>query len=212
MKTDKLLWGMIPVLLLITPVLAQKTVPAGRIIDQINQGQAVKLSDAVITGVLDLTEIDTKELVKKGSLSQEAYKSRVNVPLAFRNCTFKGDVIAYKVLDNKGEEKKWYKWNTNQQVLYTADFARQAVFEQCTFEGKSAFKYSDFAEVASFAGSRFSDEANFKYAKFHEGSSFPEADFSDVALFKYAKFDENADFSGAVFSSYADFKYAVFRE
>lgn len=209
----------LPALLLALPALfllpsaarAQERISAEDIIRTINNGQAVDLSDAVITGTLDLTEIATKTL-EKNDHSNKAYKSKVNVPLAFRDCRFKGDVIAYKVLDNEGKQKKLLNWSGDSQVLYTADFAGEVIFENCTFEGMTEFKYSDFAGKVSFAGSEFASNANFKYAQFHAGTNFSQATFPDEANFKYAQFGEESDFSSARLEEDAIFKYASFKK
>lgn len=201
----------LPVLLIVPPAAAQEKVSAEEIIRKINSGQPVDISGAVITGALDLTEIATKTLEDNDN-SNKAYKSKVNVPLTFHDCRFQGDVIAYKVLEEDGKKKKLLSWNTDSQVLYTADFTREVIFENCTFDGLTEFKYSDFAGKASFSGSEFTSDANFKYAQFHAGTDFSGAIFPDEANFKYAQFGEKSDFSSARLEEEAIFKYANFKK
>ncbi|HYH56666.1 MAG TPA: pentapeptide repeat-containing protein [Anseongella sp.] len=212
MQTNKIWKLALPALLFVLPAAAQKTVSSAQIIRKINQGEAVEISNAVIQGALDLTELDNKAPETGKGNSSEAYKSKVNVPLVFRNCSFEGDVIAYKVLKTNGKRKKLLEWDSDSQVLYTADFSRRVIFEGCTFRGLSEFKYSGFSGEVSFSGADFSAPANFKYAHFSDRADFSEAAFGDGADFKYAQFQEEANFSSARMMDDASFKYAGFRK
>ena len=205
---------LVALLLNATGASAQSTVSAEDIVQKINRKQSVSLSNATIRGTLDLTELSNKK-VKKNRGGNEEYKSTVEVPLTFRNCRFRGDVIAYKVLDQDGKEQSLLGnilSNGNTQVLYTADFAEAVVFENCTFEGLSEFKYSHFAERVSFAGSTFHKSANFKYADFKASAAFANTNYTNTANFKYAHFRDLADFSDNRIDDYADFKYAHFTD
>lgn len=193
---------------------AQKEVSAKTIFEAIDKGQAVDYQDAVIVGDLDLTELSNKKRIKnKGNY--EEYKSYVEVPISFRNCTFKGDVIAYKNLEEEKSRKIGngsVNWSIGDGTTYSTDFEKAVVFENCSFAGKTEFKYSDFAERTSFGGAKFSKDANFKYADFKQEVIFAKSDFDDYANFKYTSFKQDADFFDVRFKNYADFKYADFSE
>lgn len=193
-----------------TWAVAQSSVNASEIIQKIDRKQQVQLSNVVVRGTLDLTELANQRQTKSSRWGNEEVKSRVEVPLVFRNCTFEGDVIAYKVLDENGKART--NWNGEKQVVYTADFKERVVFENCTFTGKSEFKYSEFAEEAVFSNSEFRQEANFKYADFREEARFAGSDFGRDANFKYANFHSEALFMDIRVDDRADFKYADFRE
>lgn len=200
----------LPALLFAMPLYAQKTITSNEIVQRINQGKPIEVNGAIITGTLDFTEIATKKRVNNED-SNPSYKSNVNVPIVFRNTTFKGDLIAYKVLEKKGENKL-FNWGNTTEVLYTADFTRKVIFEHCTFKGKVLFKYSDFAGEVSFVSTEFSGEANFKYAQFYEVTDFSNTRFYDDANFKYAQFRKETDFSSAKIEEEANFKYAEFEK
>ena len=191
-------------------VQAQSSLDANDILRKIDDKRPIEVRDAVIRGTLDFTELANQQRVKNSKMSNEEYKSRVEVPLTFRNCTFKGDVIAYKTLDKDG--KSIFNWGGNDQTLYTADFKERVIFENCTFEGKTEFKYSDFDEIAVFNDNKFRYEANFKYANFREDARFEGTDFGDDANFKYANFRGAALFTDVRIEDNADFKYAEFND
>ncbi len=188
-------------------VRAQKSIDANDILRKIDDKRQIDVRDAVIRGTLDFTELANQQRVKSSRMANDEYKSRVEVPLTFRNCTFKGDVIAYKTVDKEGKQR--WNWGSD-QTLYTADFKEKVIFENCTFEGKTEFKYSDFDEIAVFNDNKFRYEANFKYANFREDARFEGTDFNDNANFKYADFRSVAYFTDARISDNADFKYAEF--
>ena len=195
-----------------TTVSAQKEVSAKAIFDMIDQNKAVSYEGVTIVGDLDLTELSNKKRLKKNK-DYEEFKSYVEVPVSFKNCTFKGDFIAYKNTEQEKTNKVGnVSWSFNNGDTYSTDFEKSVVFENCTFEGKSEFKYSDFAENASFGGTKFNKNANFKYADFKQESIFAKCDFDDYADFKYSQFKQDADFYNVVFKNYADFKYANFNE
>ncbi|MGV3541530.1 MAG: pentapeptide repeat-containing protein [Rufibacter sp.] len=216
MKKNLLL--LLSVLLLPALANAQTTVPAAEIIAKINRGEAVRYSNATITGVLDLTQLINKALKEKKGGKKEnngkEYNSTVTAPLVFSNCTFKEDVLAYynpSNPDGKGNLEQLSNMNGVDEV-YNANFDQEVKFENCVFEKQSAFKYSVFKGNVSFAGSTFQEEALFKYSKFNAQVNFNQAKFNENANFKYVRFPEKANFSGAQIQGEGDFKYASFPE
>jgi uncharacterized protein YjbI with pentapeptide repeats len=195
-------------------VSAQKEVSAKTIFEAINKLQSVDYQDAVIVGDLDLTELSNRKRVKNKS-NYEEYKSYVEVPISFKNCIFKGDIIAYKNLEEEKSRKIGngiVNWNIGDGTTYTTDFGKDVIFENCSFAGKTEFKYSHFVEKASFGGAKFAQSANFKYADFKQEVIFAKSDFDEYANFKYTSFKNDADFFDVRFKNYADFKYANFGE
>lgn len=188
---------------------AQKEVNAKEIFTAIDKQQSVQYDGVTIIGDLDLTELSNRK-VKRQSHGWEEIKTTVEVPVVFRNCNFRGDVIAYKHLKD-GKPTRLLNLDLGDGgTTYSTDFRQNVVFENCTFAKGSEFKYSTFSKVANFSGSKFNDQANFKYAKFKNDAHFSGINFDDYANFKYANFLNKADFHDTRFRDYADFKYAEF--
>ncbi|WP_299991033.1 pentapeptide repeat-containing protein [uncultured Pontibacter sp.] len=188
---------------------AQTRVNASEIIDKINRGEAVTYKNAVIVGVLDLTTLDNMHIEKKSDdkYSTKEYLSTVKVPLTFVDCTFKDDVLAYYNPDNQD-----IKLFNRKNEVFNTNFDKAVRFENCVFEGYSAFKYSKFKEDVSFAGSRFRHEGNFKYSKFSKSADYSNVKFEEEANFKYTNFPQTASFDRATFRREANFKYTKFSQ
>jgi len=190
---------------------AQKEVTAKEIFAAMNHRQSVQYDGVTITGDLDLTELSNRK-IKKQSHGWEEIKTIVEVPVVFRNCTFKGDVIAYKHLRD-GKSSRILNIDLGDGgTTYSTDFREGVVFENCNFGGDSEFKYSTFSKNVNFSGSKFQNQANFKYAVFKNGAYFAGIRFDEYANFKYADFTDKADFQDTSFREYADFKYAEFSQ
>lgn len=196
-------------LVALAPALAQTTVDASDIINRINRKESVSYQNATITGDLDLTNLANRKEVREGSWHGDSreFLSVVEAPVSFKNCTFKGKVIAYHT-DESDERRLLSRNNT----VYNADFAEAVTFENCTFNEDAAFKYSHFGQRALFTNNTFREEALFKYAKFNSAADFSGSTFRGQADFKYTKFNESSAFRKAAFERYADFKYTKFDE
>lgn len=188
--------------ILTLPAIAQKKINAEEIIDKINNGEAVEIKDAVITGDLDfrmlkdIERVDKLEIIGKDN---PRYHCHVRVPLKFENCKFLGDVIGYYSSDHPDE-------------LYIAVFHEDVVFKGCNFDEDFYVKYSPFYELADFTANTFEETALFKYAEFSGDVSFKDCKFYEEANFKYAEFPGEADFSDNLFDEEANFKYTKFAE
>ena len=193
----------------IAPALAQTTVSANDIIAKINRNEPVSYQNATITGDLDLTNLANRQEVREGNRMGETqeYRSTVDVPITFRNCTFEGKVLAYRA-----EEPEKGRLLNRITVVYNADFTEAVTLEKCTFEKDAAFKYSTFRQRAIVTGNTFRDNALFKYTKFRSAADFSGSTFRGYADFKYTEFDESSAFEKATFERYADFKYTKFDE
>lgn len=207
----KRLLGLMLAVVVATSGYAQKEVPASEIFRAIDQNKSVQYDGIVVTGDLDFTELSNRK-VKKEKGGWNEIKAFVEVPVVFRNCIFKGDVIAYKNLQENNRRSKVFNIEINTGTTYSADFRENVVFENCTFENGSEFKYSTFSKIANFGGSKFAQHANFKYANFRRGANFAHIGFGDYANFKYADFSEKTSFDEVRFREHADFKYANFSQ
>ncbi|WP_460906473.1 pentapeptide repeat-containing protein [Spirosoma areae] len=192
----------------LAPVLAQTTVDAKDIIARINRKEAIVYQNATITGDLDLTNLANRREIRDGNWRGESqeFLSTVEVPVSFKNCTFKGKFLAYYSENQDGKLLK-----TSNRV-YNTDFTEAVTIERCKFDDKAAFKYSNFSQRAIFTDNTFREEALFKYAKFRDAADFSGSTFQNYADFKYTKFDEASTFQKVTFERYADFKYTKFDE
>ena len=194
---------LLAVLMLPLTAIAQKTITASAIIQNINNHVAVDLANTEITGDLDLTKLDNMKPESQQASSDKVYISTVTSSISFTNCIFKGKVLGYY---NPDEGRNFVKSST----VYNTNFEAAVGFINCAFEKNVACKYSAFNDKVSFAGSRFNDEALFKYAKFQQGPKFNGATFNSDAVFKYVEFPAGFDFSNTTFKGNADFKYTKF--
>ncbi|MFD2570984.1 pentapeptide repeat-containing protein [Spirosoma soli] len=192
----------------VIPAFAQKTIDAKEIIEKINRRQAVSYQNVTITGDFDLTNLANRKEIREGNWrgDSQQFLSVVDVPMTFKNCTFKGKFLAYRT----EEQEKRLLNMTN--IVYNTDFTEAVTIENCQFEDNVAFKYSVFSQRALFTGNTFRDEALFKYTKFRNAADFSGSTFRDYADFKYTKFDEASAFQKASFERAADFKYTKFDE
>ncbi|GAB4039054.1 pentapeptide repeat-containing protein [Spirosoma gilvum] len=194
-------------LVALSPSLAQTTVDAKDIMAKINRKEAVSYQNATITGDLDLTSLANRKEVRDGNWGEsEHYLSTVEVPMTFKNCTFKGKFLGYRTEDHDG---KLFKVSN---TVYNTDFPEAVTLEGCTFEDDATFKYSTFSQRAIFTNNRFEKIALFKYTKFRNDADFSSSTFQGSADFKYTKFDEASTFQKARFERSADFKYTKFDE
>lgn len=190
----------------LVPVLAQTTVNANDIIAKINRKEAVSYQNATINGDLDLTNLANRKEMREEGWGSRNYLSVVEAPLSFKNCTFKGKVLAYR---SEEEDGKLFNNNT---IVYNADFTEAVTFEGCRFDDDAAFKYSKFSQRALFTNNTFGDIALFKYTKFRNAADFSSSTFRDYADFKYTNFAEASVFQKVTFERTADFKYTKFEE
>ncbi len=179
--------------------MAQTTVSAARIMDDIQDGEDIVYENVTITGDLDFTYMDWKidDLPRRSkwwnSGSNEVDET-IEVRISFVNCIFEDDVLAYIHDDPSG-------------YTFTADFERDVTFKNCEFTRKAMFKYSEFDGDATFEGSKFRRESTFKYAEFDDYASFAGTTFNDDAIFKYTDFDRGVSFESAIFEESLNIKY-----
>jgi hypothetical protein len=186
---------------------SQNTIEAKDIMIALKDGKAISYQNKIIVGTLDFTFMEDalKKLPKKKKRNSWWGNGNVNnkvdnlieVAISFTNCTFRDDVLAYIPDEDSG-------------YTFTADFEKDVIFKNCSFERKAMFKYSNFESDTDFSGATFNDDTTFKYAKFDRTISFKQTKFSEIATFKYAEFDRNVSFAEAIFEDSAVFKYTKF--
>ncbi len=188
----------------LTASIAQTTLNADDILNDIANDKTITISNATIEGVLDLTYMQDaiKDLPKRSRWwnngGSNSVEKRISSKLIFTNCTFTDDVLAYIPDETSG-------------YTFIANFDNNVVFKSCTFKRKAMFKYSEFKDNTDFSNTKFLDDNTFKYAKFDQDISFENTFFDETATFKYAKFKRFVSFSNATFKESTTFKYAEFK-
>ena len=180
--------------------IAQETVKASQIMEDIKEGKDITYRNVTIIGDLDFTYMDEKmpELPRKSkwwnSGNSNSIEESIDVSISFKDCVFRGDVLAYIHDDPSG-------------YTFVADFEEDVTFMNCEFQDNAMFKYSNFDEKADFSGSKFQRKTTFKYAEFDRSADFSDTYFENDATFKYAEFDEGASFNNASFEESWNIKY-----
>lgn len=187
--------------LIATSALAQKTIEASKIINDIKNGKNIAIKNAIIEGVLDLTfmnEATTKKNEQKSWWNYKGYnntvKKQIETKISFIDVTFKNDVLAYIPTEGEG-------------YTYIANFENDVTFKNCVFKRRAMFKYSEFEQNTTFQGSKFEDENTFKYTQFTNFVSFSNTVFNETATFKYTKFYKGVSFKNANFKEDLNIKY-----
>jgi hypothetical protein len=192
------------VVFLTSSVIAQQTVKASDILNDIKKGKTISYENATITGILDMTYMDDKlpDLPKKHKWykngGSNTVKETIENKILFVNCVFEGDVLAY-IHDE------------DSQYTFTANFENDVRFKNCQFKRNAMFKYSDFEGNADFSDSKFEEDTTFKYTEFDNRVSFANTVFEESATFKYTKFKEGVSFKNARFEEDLNFKYTKVR-
>ena len=193
------LMSLLFIICLSTGAVAQQTIQASDILNDIQEGKNISYENVTISGALDLTFMDEKvsELPKKSKWwknGNNTVEEEIESRISFVNCTFSDDVLAYIHVESSG-------------YTFIASFENDLKFENCTFSDKAMFKYSEFEGDTSFAGTKFQDDSTFKYAKFDNMANFENAVFSEDAIFKYSKFSEGVSFNNTRFEDNLNIKY-----
>lgn len=192
------------VVFLTSSAIAQQTIKASDILNDIKKGETISYENATITGILDMTYMDDKlpDLPKKHKWykngGNNTVKETIESKILFVNCVFEGDVLAY-IHDE------------DSQYTFTANFENDVRFKNCQFKRNAMFKYSDFEGNADFSGSKFEEDTTFKYTEFDNRVSFANTVFEESATFKYTKFKEGVSFKNARFEEDLNFKYTKVR-
>ena len=181
-------------------LVAQNTLDAKDILNDIKNGKNVSYENVTITGIFDMTFMDDKssELPKKhkwyNNGGSNSVEYQVEGKVSFVNCVFEDNVFAYI-------------HNEDSKYTFIANFEDDVQFKDCTFKANALFKYSDFERSADFSGSKFKENTTFKYAKFDEGANFSNTVFEEDAIFKYSEFRRGVSFNNAKFEENLNLKY-----
>ena len=127
----------------------------------------------------------------------------------FGNAVFRGDARFFEV--HFGVSRGGLMISGAGSVNFeSAQFEREASFQETWFIGESEFRNALFKGAAKFGGTRFGMPASFAAAVFSKHSSFREAQFAREAGFSGAQFLEDCDFTNAIFGGGAHFDKVQF--
>ncbi|OFY35381.1 MAG: hypothetical protein A2W91_08160 [Bacteroidetes bacterium GWF2_38_335] len=188
---------------------ASGNVTADKIIKDLNKGKPVYLKDAVISGDLDFTLVDNKNIE-----SADAYRVYINQSVTFNNCTFEGKVTGIKVDD---KSIKYFTCFEKNMTFYKCKFKKEVDFTEASARGIVNFSGSSFEEKAVFEGFSFQFKENYfsdvffkNEARFHRISvngsiNFLKTTFEGKTSFQKACVLGSFQAGGAGFKLYADF-------
>lgn len=236
MKFQKLLfWALFSFFVLISMSMVgladeYREVKASEILNQIEKGEDVNLTDCRIIGELNLNEIKLEnipnpkynelkynESLKSGYNYSEGYLEShgVNIKVIKSNITIHNSIFENN-LDFSNciftKSFSFAKVNCSSTANFrNTTFGDSAVFWECTFGSFADFSFttfgdsanfwnSIFGDSASFKGCTFGDSASFSYSAFDDSASFEEVSFSNTSYFQWANFDDAVDFSGTLFN------------
>lgn len=194
----------------------EKTSPsdAAGILESIRAGEDVIMEGKVIKTDLDLTSGGNAVPQHQG-LNMVYVKGA----LVFRNCEFRGRLVA---------------WRSGDSAASTAcSFARNVSFINCIFQDEVQFKAANISGVTNFQGctllkginmeevtfggpALFSKavirgEARFQNTVFRHKADFFECAFEELSSFQGAGFQQECSFNVARFMRYADFSLCQFQ-
>ncbi|OPY45065.1 MAG: hypothetical protein A4E47_01186 [Methanosaeta sp. PtaU1.Bin028] len=193
--------------ILLTPICSGEqpmwSVDAAEIWQQVFAGEPVQLENFVVTGHLNLSNLDPPLVRARFSL--------VNCTVApsdFTGVTFQ-DLADFSgsTLDAASFSQAVF---ADDAGFYDTDFRGPVDFNYTRFEGYNYFAGALFEKEASFYDAYFQEFADFGNARFLKGCLFIKARFIDGAGFLDSRFDGSANFMGASFESFSSFADAVF--
>ncbi len=172
-----------------------KEIDASVILKTIDKGENIIYLDKRISGELDFTKVNDKNLETAGGL-----RAFVNSSITFINCTFDGDVLAYNTMNQDKLE-----------LFIVTSFSRNVSFIKCNFNGKVNFRDAEIHGAANFSQSIFYKIAHFEGTGFYNKNNyFTEAVFKDQARFQRVHFTSDVQFFKTEFSNKTFFQQAHF--
>jgi hypothetical protein len=192
-----------------------REIQASEILNQIEKGEDVNLTNCRIIGELNLNEIKLEnipnpkynESLKSGYYYSEGYLEShgVNIKIIKSNI-----VIRNSIFENNLDFSNCLFTKSFSFVFWECTFGSFADFSFTTFGDSANFWNSIFGDSASFKGCTFGDSASFSGCTFDDSANFMKSTFGDYADFTDSTFGDSAAFVFATFGDYADFRYSTF--
>jgi len=203
------------VLILLTSTCASSGNKNNDIKELLNKGNDIYIEDVTFTDNINITDY-LKAIKISPSVSQVVVESSIT----FSNCTFEGDVAAFKKNEDGTTVITLFKGSVsfisctfNQKFNFRgSSIMGRLNFFKSYFEGEASFEEVSFFQLASFSECAFLEDARFQNAFFMQRVNFMNAGFDRIAYFQAVTFNAEAQFSVARFIGYADFSLISCRQ
>jgi len=190
---------------------ATQKIESSHLIALLNAGQDIYLENVVITGDINLTQLETKDLytseikTSKNILdiediydqTSDNYFVNIDQQLVFINCEFTGSIIGYESLPEEN-------------IILNTRFNKKIHFKNCTFKQDLLFKYAEFNGITEFIKAKLLGKSNFKFAVFNNYTCFNNTRFGCCSTFSNTIFNSFSSFLECTFSEQARFNHAIF--
>jgi len=193
-----------------------REVQASEILEQIENGEDVNLTDCRIIGELNLNKIQLETVPNPrynelfGYFGHEVTKDLkvVKNNITIHNSIFESDID----FSNTLFEKPFYfaKVTSFSSNFISTTFGDDANFDKASFGDGTNFEGASFGDFTWFADASFGNDANFALSSFGYDAIFLNASFGDNAHFRRVIFGGDTDFEDVSFGNDADFWYASF--
>lgn len=176
--------------------------------------------DIFIENVSFEDDIHITDYLKANKISPSVSQVVVESSITFSNCTFEGDVTAFKKNEDGSTVITLFKGSVSfisctfkqKFNLRSCSILGRANFFKSYFEGEVSFEELSFFQNASFSDCVFTEDARFQNAFFMQKANFMNAGFDKTAYFQAVTFNAEAQFSVARFIGYADFSLISCRQ
>lgn len=177
-------------------------VPAGEILSKIKNGQPVEYDNVIVTGDLNLSNLDLS-LIEETLHETKALRPSDKATFVNSSIRLNDSFIEGNVYMNNAIFEKVVNFNATK-------FNRSVYFQQSRFNGPSFFWASKFNGLTHFKDSKFIGSTHFRYSKFNGNVDFTHSEFNGSADFSFLRSNEFADFESAEFNGPADFSWSEF--
>jgi len=143
-----------------------KSTSTASILKSLESGRNIHLSGVTIKEKIDFTKLSDQYIESLGII-----RCSVNGSLAFRNCVFEEEVIAFT---KKGKDS-----------TYICRFTKNLVFLNCTFKKGINLRDAVVDGIANFSICEFNDKANFEGISLRHNNNY----FTEIVYRKDARFD-----------------------
>ena len=187
---------------------AQKAVPAGEIIAEVQNDQPVNYEGVIISGDLDLGRLNPAEVRCEFSIVNSTVQNASFNGVSFeKDASFWGTTFSNASFNKTTflESSDFGNVSFHRASFVDAVFVRPAIFDGAEFLNNVSFEESQFQKDASFNSVRFQGDADINYTNFLYYTYFTGALFMKNALFSDVKFQGTSDFSSANFTKGANF-------
>ncbi|WP_196296977.1 potassium channel family protein [Methanosarcina barkeri] len=204
-----------------------REIQASKILNQIEKGEDVNLTNCRIIGEFNLNEIKLEnvptpkynelkynESLKSGYCYSEGFLEPKNIKVIKSNIIIHNSIFENNLdFSNCLFTKSFSFVNVNCSSaanFRTTTFGDSAVFGECNFDSFADFSFTTFGDYANFMGSTFGDYAYFSFATFGNSANFMKSIFGNSAYFSSSTFGSSANFSLATFGDSASFQHSIF--